>query len=232
MYHLLTRGTANRFNRITCGRRYWTTGSMTVLQPVNDNPLTIRQQNVKSNTIIFVNSIRTFHSTGLTTSLPGRRRNRGVKRVGSRLVAPGHGDHNNNNNDYNNDEENSQRLNVLQHTPVLDVVRFRQAVNDLFEKLERALMPMKAKNDPFLISRLKGEIGEIFKLDLGPKEGFYQIEISEEECVFEYSSPVSGKLLYCLSSRTGEWVGVDDGNAFEGIFVRDLIRQCQGLPDL
>jgi hypothetical protein len=126
----------------------------------------------------------------------------------------------------------SQRRNALQHPPVRDAIRFRQAASDLFDKLERSLMPMKAKNDPFRITRSQGEMGDIFQLDLGPKEGFYQLHISEEECIFEYSSPISGKILYCLSSRTGEWVGVNDGNAFEGVFVRDLIRQCQGLPDL
>jgi hypothetical protein len=121
---------------------------------------------------------------------------------------------------------------ATQHPPVLDTMHFRHAASELLDKLERALEPMKAKNDFFLVERLDGEIGEVFKLDLGPKEGFYQLEFSEDECIFQYSSPISGQLLYCLSSVSGEWVGCDDGHSFEGIFVRDLIRQCQGLPDL
>ncbi|KAG7355930.1 hypothetical protein IV203_000616 [Nitzschia inconspicua] len=160
---------------------------------------------------------RSFHSSGMQ-SFPIRRRRRGDNRIGEAATQE--------------DTTSGPRSNPLQHTPVRDVLLFRQAASDLFDKLERALLPMKAKNDPFILSRSHGEIGEIFKLDLGPKEGFYQLEISEQECVFEYSSPISGKILYCLSSTTGEWVGLVDGNAFEGILVRDLIRQCQGLPDL
>jgi hypothetical protein len=173
---------------------------------------------------------RTFHSS-VINSLPVRRRRRGAKRVEATGAEDDQDSSRNNDNSYG-DDDGRRSSNPLQHIPVRDVLRFRQAASDLFDKLERALMPMKAKNDPFITSRSDGDIGKVFKLDLGPKEGFYQLEISEEECVFEYSSPISGKILYCLSATTGEWVGVDDGNAFEGIFVRDLIRQCQGLPDL
>ncbi|KAL3901601.1 MAG: hypothetical protein SGARI_006043 [Bacillariaceae sp.] len=99
---------------------------------------------------------------------------------------------------------------------------------------------MKDKNDIFIVKRWEGELGPILTLELGPSLGTYQIEFSLEEEVFEYSSPISGKLLYILNlqqqqkrkSTNTEWVGLEDGHAFEGIFVRDLIRQCQGLPDL
>lgn len=168
-------------------------------------------------------SRNSFHTTAAVQSFAVRRRRRGAKRVEETAENIGE------------DEDNataSRSSSPLQHTPIRDVLQFRQAASDLFDKLERALTPMKAKNDPFVISRLQGDIGEVFQLDLGPKEGLYQLEISEDECVFEYSSPISGKILYCLSATSGEWVGVHDGNAFEGILVRDLIRQCQGLPDL
>lgn len=130
------------------------------------------------------------------------------------------------------DMDGRSRGTALQHPPVQDVLKFRQAAAALFDKLERALEPMKAKNDYFVVERLDGEIGEVLRLDLGPKEGFYELEISEDECIFQYSSPISGQILYCLSSDSGEWVGCNDGHLFEGIFVRDLIRQCQGLPNL
>ena len=163
-----------------------------------------------------------FHSSN-PSSFPIRRRRRGDTPIESNgsvdgtTVADSGGDFN---------------RNALQHQPVQDTQIFQEAVNALFDKLERALTPMKAKNDTFIITRSQGDMGEIFQLDLGPKEGSYQIYVSEEEHVFEYSSPISGKILYCLSASTGNWVGVDDGNAFEGILVRDLIRQCQGLPNL
>lgn len=118
------------------------------------------------------------------------------------------------------------------HSPVTDTQVFRLAASTLLDKLERAVEPMKAKNDIFVVERSDGEIGETLRIDLGPKEGFYLVEISEDEHVFQYSSPVSGQILYFLSSGSGEWVGMDDGHSFEGIFVRDLIRQCQGVPNL
>jgi len=183
--------------------------------------------------------VRCFHAS-VPALLPVRRRRRGAKRIvdSETTTTTSNQNHNSNssssNDDIDDDDDNdgSNTVGALQHAFVQDTARFRQAAKELFDKLERALEPMKAKNDPFLITRYPGDIGEIFKLDLGPKEGFYQIEISEEEHVFEYSSPISGNILYCLSAKTGEWVGLEDGNAFEGIFVRDLIRQCQGLPAL
>ena len=120
----------------------------------------------------------------------------------------------------------------MQHPPIQDTQIFRHAASALLDKLETALHPMKSKNEVFVISREDGDIGEIFKLDLGPSIGHYLIEISEDECVMQYSSPISGQILYFLSGSTNEWIAVDDGHSFEGIFVRDLIRQCQGLPNL
>ena len=120
----------------------------------------------------------------------------------------------------------------IQHPPIQDTQIFRHAASALLDKLETALHPMKSKNEVFVISREDGDIGEIFKLDLGPSVGHYLIEISEDECLMQYSSPISGRILYFLSGSTNEWIAVDDGHSFEGIFVRDLIRQCQGLPNL
>jgi frataxin-like iron-binding protein CyaY len=122
--------------------------------------------------------------------------------------------------------------NPLKHESVMDTATFCQEASNLLTKLEAALAPMKSKNDIFIVTREDGEIGEMLTIDLGPKEGTYRIEVSELEHMFEYSSPISGKLLYILSSETGTWVGVEDGHSFEGLLVRDLIRQCRGLPKL
>ena len=170
------------------------------------------------------NNTRTYHSSARSFR-PARRRRGGIAQLEEYSSS--------NKNDSDNDSETERRRGVgLQHPSVQDVSHFRQAANDLLDKLERALEPMKAKNDYFVVERSDGEIGKVLKLDLGPKLGYYEIEFSEDECIFQYSSPISGQILYCLSSITGEWVGCDDGHLFEGIFVRDLIRQCQGLPDL
>lgn len=122
--------------------------------------------------------------------------------------------------------------NPLKHEPVTDTLAFCQEASALLTKLQKALEPMKAQNDIFIVKRVDGDIGEILTIDLGPKEGSYRIEISEMEHMFEYTSPISGKVLYVLSNETKEWVGIEDGHLFEGLLVRDLIRQCRGLPNL
>jgi len=152
-----------------------------------------------------------FHTT-VPTPLPVRRRRRGQKAAPSK--------------------EEGEPVNPLLHTQVEDSVVFERAASDLLTKLETSVEHMKEQNDPFVVNRTLGALGEILTIDLGPKEGQYRIEVSVEETVFEYTSPISGKILYILSANTGEWVGLEDGHSFEGLFVRDIIRQCQGLPKL
>ena len=132
------------------------------------------------------------------------------------------------------DKDSDQELydNPLKHTPVVDTDEFCKAASTLLTKLENALENMKAKNEMFVLTRTREDLGEIFTIDLGPKEGSYRIEFSEEDHIFEYTSPISGKIIYNLSASTGEWVGSEDGHSFEGLLVRDLIRQCQGVPKL
>lgn len=131
--------------------------------------------------------------------------------------------------DRNSDESDGITTLERIHSPVTDPLEFNKAASRLLDKIEKAMEPMKSYNEIFVTQRANGELGEIFTMDLGPKVGLYQIEMSQDEGVFEFSSPVSGKLLYCLSSATGEWVNVDDGHQFEGILVRDLLRSnCIG----
>jgi hypothetical protein len=160
-----------------------------------------------------VATLRSFHSSP-QVEFPVRRRRRPTSRTKT------------------DDSESSSEHNLLKHQPVTDVTEFSAQASFLLDKVERGLKVMKEKNDPFIITRSHGDVGEVLTLDLGPKEGQYRIEISISETMFEYTSPISGKILYNLSDETREWVGVDDGHLFEGILVRDLIRHCRGLPKL
>ena len=163
--------------------------------------------------------IRSFHATS-STDFPVRRRRH--RASGGGTTSNGEGD----------SSSSNPPENPLKHEAVVNTALFTKEAGDLLTKLERSLESMKAKNEIFIISRKDGDIGEILTIDLGPKDGTYRIEISEQEHMFEYTSPISGKLLYILSADTGEWVGAEDGHLFEGLLVRDLIRQCQGLPNL
>lgn len=130
------------------------------------------------------------------------------------------------------DNRAAENNNPLKHVAVDDDEDFILGANALLDKLQASVESMKAQNDTFVVERFFSDLGEVLTIDLGPKEGKYRIEMSLEDHVFEYSSPISGKILYILSAHSGEWVGMEDGHLFEGIFVRDLIRQCQGLPNL
>jgi len=163
-----------------------------------------------------------FHSSARVL-LAVRRRRRGTAR---KIETP---DGDSTTSDENDSTTTLQRI----HAPVTNSTEFSKAASHFLDKIEQAVEPMKSNNEIFMTKRSDGELGEIFTIDLGPKIGLYQIEMSQDEHVFEYSSPISGKLLYCLSSMTGEWVNIDDGHQFEGILVRDLLRSnCIGLPKL
>jgi frataxin-like iron-binding protein CyaY len=167
-----------------------------------------------------------YHSSAQTL-LAVRRRRRGAKQIIAKSVAE---KLSTSDDDDENDETSTlQRL----HNPISNSKEFYQAASELLDKLEVALEPMKSINDFFITERSKGDLGEIYKIDLGPTKGLYTIEISETEHVFEYGSPVSGTYIYCKSSITGQWINISDGHHFEGMLVRDLIRSdCLGLPKL
>ena len=170
----------------------------------------------------FHSSVHSNFRSSPQLMLPVRRRRRGTARKTEPRA-----------DDATSEEDDGMSTLERMHSPVSDTCEFNQAATRLLDKIEQAVEPMKAYNEVFYTKRLDGDIGEMFTIDLGPKVGIYQMEVSLEECVFEYSSPISGKLLYCLSSATGEWVNTDDGHQFEGILVRDLLRSnCIGLPKL
>lgn len=163
----------------------------------------------------------TFHSSS-AIQFPVRRRRRPTPRAST-------------NSDVNDDDDSvgsKPTQSQLKPSAVDDDVEFVQAASALLDKLEKAMGPMKRQNEIFEVERFFGELGEVLTIDLGPKEGKYRVEMSLEDHMFEYTSPISGKILYVLSVHTGEWVGYEDGHSFEGLLVRDLIRQCQGLPNL
>jgi hypothetical protein len=160
-----------------------------------------------------------FHSSS-AVDFPVRRRKRPIQRGGETSSSS------------DEDSDGPNTNGPLKHNPVDDDVEFVQAASALLDKLEKALDPMKRQNEVFEVERFFGDMGEVLTIDLGPKEGKYRVEMSLDDHLFEYTSPISGKVLYVFSADTLEWVGIEDGHSFEGLLVRDLIRQCQGLPDL
>mmetsp|Transcript_18147 Transcript_18147/g.20941 ORF Transcript_18147/g.20941 Transcript_18147/m.20941 type:complete len:88 (+) Transcript_18147:1-264(+) len=87
---------------------------------------------------------------------------------------------------------------------------------------------MKKANDIFIINRDPTKM----TLTLAPAEGDYSLEIFESNHAIDMQTPISGKFSYVLDTNTKEWVNQVDGHSLEGLFVRDLIKQCNGIPKL
>lgn len=115
---------------------------------------------------------------------------------------------------------------------VTDPQQFEVASNLLIDKLVAALRPLEALNDPFLLTvGMETDLGKYILLDLGPVNGQYTVQVDLEQQSLLFRSPISGQLAYHVTPA-GNWCSNVDGHNFEGIFVRDLIRQVQGVPNL
>jgi hypothetical protein len=116
---------------------------------------------------------------------------------------------------------------------VVDLVQFQQGGDALLEKIQIALEPMKRANDHFFVTRgTEEEIGDFLLIDVGPVHGQYTLQIDLEQRCLVFQTPLSGQHTYRLSESKGEWMDEIDGHAFEGLLVRDLIRQVNGVPKL
>lgn len=131
------------------------------------------------------------------------------------------------------DDNDDDELFSLRHARVEDEHAFRASADTLLEKLYQAMEPLQRSNPDMFLSRgQEPEMGPFLLIDLGVTGGQYNIQVDCEQQAIIFSSPISGQLLYILSEKTGEWVGELDGHNFEGLLVRDLIRQINGVPNL
>lgn len=113
---------------------------------------------------------------------------------------------------------------------VTDLLPFVLASQTFLDKIEFSLMAMAEVNrdNMFVIQRSPSKL----TLTLAPEHGIYTFEILEEQRLIRFVSPLSGGFSYVCDSDTGEWGGAEDGHRPEGILVRDLVRQVNGLPKL
>ena len=135
------------------------------------------------------------------------------------------------------DDESEEKdpLNLLgyNHVAVTEANMFSTASSALIEKLFAAIEPMELINDPFFLTKgSEDDLGPFLLLDLGPLKGQYTIQVDLEQSMVTMTTPRSGQIAYILSQSTNEWVSMTDGHALEGMLVRELIHQAQGLPKL
>lgn len=133
-------------------------------------------------------------------------------------------------------EKDDRSMNGKKHMMAKQIVKdsdeFFIAASNLKEKLLRALRPLEQVNDPFTLTNIEDDgSGLDIVLDLGPVIGQYYIQFDMEQSLLMFRSPISGQIAYNLT-KSGEWCSDQDGHNFEGLLVRDLIRQIKGVPDL
>ena len=75
--------------------------------------------------------------------------------------------------------------------------------------------------------------GPYLKIELGPIHGQYSFIADVEMNTVLFQSPISGQLIYLYDlNKTNEWINVHDQHNLLGMFVRDIIRQIQGVPKI
>ena len=111
---------------------------------------------------------------------------------------------------------------------VTDPLAFADAAQNFLDKIELSLIPMERVNDVFIINRTPLKL----TLTLAPHHGQYVFEINEEQTAIRFVSPMSGGYSYLCNAMTGEWECQQDGHRLVGMFVRDLVCQVNGLPEL
>jgi len=112
-----------------------------------------------------------------------------------------------------------------------DPKEFSARANDLLERVHTAVLPMKKFNDVFDV-HLQPEETEDRELSirLDPKFGSFSLRVDNDSMTVQLTSPISGYLEYVPCSKTGEWCNTEDSHDLIGLVVRDLIRNCNGLP--
>lgn len=174
-------------------------------------------------------SCRSFHASSPRTAAR-RRRRRGQATIPSTSTEDD-GDE-----DDDNDDKNATTANrPVPIRRVTDPAVFDAQATQLLDTIFAALQPLQAINNPFFLSRDRDpdiHDGEYILLDLGPLHGQYTLQVDPEQALVHLQTPISGVIQYYHDLDDGEWRSVEDGHILQGLLVRDLIRQIQGVPQL
>jgi frataxin-like iron-binding protein CyaY len=147
--------------------------------------------------------------------------------------------------DEQRDNSSSSRKHRDAHTsPPVD---FEPKARLFLDKIYAAMQPLIPINENMIVTRGEEQpelldddeeldesivYGPFLLIDLGPVHGQYSLTADTLQGVLLFQSPISGQRHYKLHPTSGEWCCVQDGHNLEGLLVRDLIRQIQGVPNL
>lgn len=152
---------------------------------------------------------RSYHATTVT-ALPIRKRRR---RRGDPGGVP-------------EEDEKAGPTTREEHEPLENYLEFEEKALECLDKFTMAVEPMIAINDPFVVTRTSNKL----QITLDKSLGSYEVETEPDERLLIFRSPVSGAHSYFYSTKTHAWLDVNDLHSLEGLFVRDLIRHCKGVP--
>lgn len=174
---------------------------------------------------------RNFNATSKTLA---RRRKRQGSYVVDNFVIKQRAGKNNNDSDHIGSESDRSPIKPV---ALCNLEVFLAEANFFLDRVEMAVEPMKLCNNVFEVVRsYKNENKDIdesvdeLRINLQPHLGIYSLLVDEEGMCLLMTSPISGLHSYVLSVVSGEWIGTEDGHSLEGLLVRDLIRQCNGVP--
>jgi frataxin-like iron-binding protein CyaY len=144
------------------------------------------------------------------------------------------------------DSSSSRKRGMVRDTHA-SLADFEPNARLFLDKINAAMQPLIPINENMIVTRgeehpeLSGDdeeldesivYGPFLLIDLGPVHGQYTLTADTLQGVLLFQSPISGQRHYRMHATSGEWCCVQDGHNLEGLLVRDLIRQIQGVPNL
>jgi len=199
----------------------------TILNVLSTENIKITFQSVSTNPHVI--SQQQFHSSSRNDSTLKDASSTG-KRIRRRRGRKSQAQPTSNENDDNGDKSNEGGPSSNGGKNGTSIHTFLSEVRNFLARTEKALEPMKRANEVFVIKRGSNEQGENLTLRLKPGEGNYVFQVDEEMLTLTLMSPMSGTYTYVLCPKTKSFIGMDDGHIAEGMFTRDLIRHCAGVP--
>ncbi|OQR95946.1 hypothetical protein THRCLA_22043 [Thraustotheca clavata] len=116
---------------------------------------------------------------------------------------------------------------LKQHKKLMTPDKFKNLANAFFDKVELAITPLHPPmNQVFRVERTKTPA----KLTIQTETHSFELVVLTKVQKIEFTSPISGTRLYVYNSKSLRWEDEVDSHDVEGLFTRDLMRMCSGLP--
>lgn len=206
-----------------------------IISPTTVGKLSQQQQHLQQQ------QQRSFHRSNFANFATIRRRRRGSD--GSGIMVPPRPPPPSDDDDGTSSTQSSSSTSIYnsineknpRHIFVTDLKQFTIKSEEFLNNIEESVQHMKQCNDIFIIKRLPASDdtpNNKLQIDLAPIHGNYYFDVDIDNRCCYYQSPISGKYTYVLSDTTHDFISEDDEHSLKGIFVRDIIRQCNGYPKL